>query len=86
MKNKKILDKLFTIYKKHVLTRKPSENSQLCMLWHGAPDVLETTEQLNDINDAFGIYIEENDAVEMFDMNLLEASDYLKKVFNINIP
>ena len=82
MKNK-ILDKLFKIYKKHIPNSKPNENSQFCMLWEGAPDILETTEQLNDINDAFDIYVEEDDAVIMFDMSLLETSKYLKNNLNV---
>jgi len=76
------LDKLFKIYKKYIPNSKPNENSQLCMLWDGAPDVLETTEQLNDINDAFDTYIEEDDAVKIFDMSLLETSKYLKNKLN----
>ena len=81
---KEIFEKLCNIYKKYVKRGKPNKDSQLWRIWpiFDPPDVLETTQQHIDIENTFDITIEEEDAVEMFDMNLKEASLFIESLLN----
>ncbi len=81
-----IFNKLCTIYKKYTYIKTPSEDSQICMLWDktNSPDILEITEQHQEIEESFDLEIDEDSAVEMFDMNLREASEFLEKLINSN--
>ena len=76
------LNKLLLLFKKYSPKDKPSANSQMCLLWpiKNPPDVLEGTKQLEAIESEFEIEIAEDEAVEMYDMNLLEASEYIQKL------
>ncbi len=58
----------------------PNEDSQMCLFWSikNPPDVLEGTKQIEEIEEEFDINIYEGEAVEMYDMNLREASDYIQ--------
>ncbi len=80
--NGEALNKLFLLYKKYVPNGKPDANSQMCLLWStkNPPDILENTKQLEVIEKEFKIGINEVEAVEMYDMNLLEASKYIQKL------
>lgn len=75
-----IFKKLCDIYKKYIKQGKPNKDSQLCQIWPAfdPPDILETTQQLIDLEDSFNIIIEEKDAVEIFDMTLKEASIFIE--------
>lgn len=55
-------------------------NSQMCLFWStdDPPDVLQCTEALEAILDEFDIDLSEDEAVELYDMELQEASDYLQ--------
>jgi hypothetical protein len=79
-----IFNKLCTIYKKYTSNKTPFEESQICMLWdvNDPPDILEISEQHQEIEESFGIEIDEDSAVEMYDMNLREASEFLEKLIN----
>jgi len=73
----KTYKKLCEIYQKH--RRKFKENSdskQMCCMWstNDPPDEIEGTEPFNDIESAFNICIGEEDALELYDMKLDEAS------------
>jgi hypothetical protein len=46
------------------------------------PDVLTETEQLSDIERAFAIDLDEDEAVELYDMTLNEAVEFIKKRVN----
>ncbi len=85
--NDEIFKKLCTIYTKYTSNKSPSEESQICMLWdiNYPPDVLEITEQHQEIEESFNLDIDEDSAVEMFDMNLREASEFLKKLIDSNV-
>ena len=79
----KTYEKLCEIYKKH--RRKFKENSdskQMCCMWstNDPPDEIEGTEPFNDIENAFNICIGEEDALELYDMKLDEAS---KRIIDI---
>lgn len=75
---KKIYETLYKIYNKH--RSNYSENSydseQMCLMWSTAdpPDVIEDTEPFEDIDKAFNICITDDDALDIYDMNLAEAS------------
>lgn len=65
------------IYQKH--RRKYRENSdseQMCCMWstNNPPDIIEGTKPLENIEDAFGIIIDEDEALELYDMTLQEAA------------
>ena len=57
-----------------------SPNSQMCLFWStdDPPDVLECTESLESILDEFDIDLSEDEAVDLYDMELQEASNYLQ--------
>jgi hypothetical protein len=80
--NDKALKKLLLLYEKYVPNSKPDASSQICLLWStkNPPDVLENTNQLEAIEEEFKIVINEVEAVEMYDMNLLEASRYIQQL------
>lgn len=71
-----VLNKLFLLFERYSPESKPSADSQMCLLWSvkNPPDVLEGTKQLEAIEAEFEIIITEDAAVEMYDMNLQEAS------------
>ena len=43
------------------------------------PDVLTETEQISDIKKAFAIQLDEDEAIELYDMTLNEAVAFIKK-------
>ena len=53
----------------------------MCTIWStdDPPDILEGTEQLEEIYKIINMYIEEDFAVELYDMNLKEAATSLYK-------
>ena len=71
-------DILHEIYQKH--RRKYPENAndylRMCLMWstNDPPDFIEDTPPFNDIADAFGISINVDDAMELYDMYLDEAT------------
>ena len=75
---KKTYETLCRIYDKH--RRKYRENScdtqQMCLMWstNNPPDVIERTEPFCDIEKAFGICIDDDNAIELYDMTLEEAA------------
>ncbi len=83
--NGEVQNKLFLLYKKYVPNSNPDVNSPMCLLWStkNPPDILENTEQLEAIEEKFEIGINEIEAVEMYDMDLLEASKYIQKLVEI---
>lgn len=81
-----IYKKLSEIYKKYHPQDIPSRESQLGVLWDitDPPENLELTEPLRDIETRFDIEIFEDEAVELFDMNLGEASTFIEKMMRAN--
>ena len=75
---KKTFDILYKIYNKH--RKQYPENSfdskQICLMWstNEPPDQIEYTEPFEDIEEAFDIYISEEDSLDLYDMTLKEAS------------
>ena len=75
--DKALYDVLYGIYQTH--RGKYPENScdsrQMCLMWstNDPPDIIEDTPPFDDIADAFGITIDWEDALELYDMYLDEA-------------
>ena len=81
MKND-VLNKLLLLFERYSPKSKPSADSQMCLLWSikNPPDILEGTKQFEAIEAEFEITIAEDEAVEMYDMNLQEASEYIQEL------
>ena len=78
-----ILDVLHAIYSKHRRTHRENPDSmQMCCMWstEDPPDIVERTEPICDIEDAFGIEISDDEALEFYDMNLEQAA---QKIFEM---
>ena len=77
---------LYAIYSKH--RRGYRENSydskQMCCMWstNDPPDVIEGTEPFCDIEDAFGIEISDDEALELYDMTLDQAARKIIEIRN----
>ncbi|MCP4486361.1 MAG: hypothetical protein GY820_03440, partial [Gammaproteobacteria bacterium] len=58
------------------------DSEQMCLMWSidDPPDVLEDTEPLQDIEDAFDIYITDDDAYALYDMTLSEAANRILEI------
>ncbi len=74
---------LEAIYNKH--RKKYKENSdskQMCCMWstEDPPDIIEGTEPLNDIEQAFDVHINDDDALELYDMTLTEAIKRIREM------
>lgn len=72
-----VYDTLQRIYQKH--RRKHRENSdskQMCCMWStdDPPDSIEGTAPFDDIEEAFGIAVDDDAAMDIYDMNLGEAA------------
>jgi len=80
--NEDNLRRLFRLLKKHSKGENIhlNKDSQMCCFWSidNPPDVLEATDQLEEIQAEFDINVSEDEAVEMYDMTLQEASDYIQ--------
>ncbi len=72
-----IYETLYRIYQKHRRKyRKNPDSRQMCCMWstHSPPDIIEGTPPFNDVEDAFGITIDEDAALMLYDMLLDEAA------------
>ena len=74
---------LHEIYQKH--RRNYSDNGdskQICCMWstNDPPDIIEGTKPFEDIEAAFDIVIDEDDAMDLYDMFLKDAT---KKIIEI---
>ena len=73
---------LYNIYKKYKLRyNRTFKSGQICLMWstRRLPDVLTETEQISDIEKAFGIHLAEDEAIELYDMTLREAVTFIEK-------
>lgn len=80
---KEIYNILYQIYKKYQNKYKGNPDSeQLCCMWstHNPPDIIDNTKPIYDIEKAFGITIDSDFALELYDMDVDEAA---KKISNI---
>jgi len=68
---------LHSIYAKHRRRHKENPDSkQMCCMWstEDPPDIVEGAQQIRDIEAAFDICIGDDEALELYDMNLDEAA------------
>jgi hypothetical protein len=75
--SRSVYETLHRIYQKH--RRKHRENGdskQMCCMWstNDPPDIIEGTAPFDDIEDAFGITVDDDAAMELYDMDLDEAA------------
>jgi hypothetical protein len=69
-------NKLEEIYNKHRFQYKENgDTKQMCCMWstNDPPDIVEGTQPFQDIEKAFSIKIESDDAFEMYEMTLRET-------------
>ncbi len=79
MKNDVVMvyETLHRIYQKHRRQyRENWDSKQMCCMWstHEPPDIIEGTPPFEDIEDAFGIAVDEDAAMALYDMDLDEAA------------
>ena len=57
--------------------KNPPKSKDLACMWSilDPPDIIEDTPPFNDIESAFNISIDDDDCLELYDMNLDEATD-----------
>ncbi len=68
---------LRAIYDRHRRRHRENPDSkQMCCMWStdAPPDIIEGTPPFDDIEEAFGIAIDDNAALELYDMDLDEAA------------
>jgi len=74
---------LKAIYNKHRRNHPENPDSkQLCCMWstNDPPDVIEGTELFYDIESAFGVHLNNDEALELYDMTLKQALKYINKL------
>ena len=72
-----IYDKLSEIYKKHKYKyRYNPDSKQMCCMWSttNPPETIVDTEPIYDLEDAFDISLNDDDCMELYDMELKDAS------------
>lgn len=78
---KNTLSKLTEIYREFSKSRRVDLNSQMCNLWEDPTvEILVGSNELNALEDEFGIEIDEETALDLYDMNLQEAADLINKI------
>jgi len=74
---KAVYETLHRIYQKHRRNyRENGDSKQMCCIWStdDPPDIIEGTPPSDDIEDAFGITVDDDAALELYDMHLDEAA------------
>ena len=72
-----IRDALHAIYsKRRRMHRENPDSKQMCCMWStdDPPDIIEGTDPICDIEDAFNIQISDDEALELYDMHLDQAA------------
>jgi len=85
MKHQSIYKKLHEIYERHRRNyRENGDSKQMCCMWstNDPPEVIEGTDPFDDIETAFNITIDEDRALELYDMTLEEATKRIKDILN----
>jgi hypothetical protein len=80
MNQEKILEEIYNKYRRN--HKENPDSKQMCCMWstNNPPDVIEGTEPLCDIEKAFGIQINDDEALKLYDMTLNEALSYIIKL------
>lgn len=70
-----ILSRLVKIYREFSVTRRVDPDSQMCNLWADPTvEILVGSDELNSLQDEFGIKIDEDTAVDLYNLTLKEAA------------
>ncbi len=80
---KETYTKLHKIYKKYQKKYKCNPDShQMCCMWstEDPPDTIEDTEQIYEIEKAFEINLDEDEALVLYDMELDEAAQRIIEI------
>ena len=80
-----IYDALHAIYYKHHRAHRENPDSkQMCCMWstNDPPDIIEGTEPICDIENTFGIEINDDEALELYDMYLDQAARKILEIRN----
>ncbi|MFK7978595.1 MAG: hypothetical protein AB8G86_01320 [Saprospiraceae bacterium] len=82
MTKSEIIQVLIKIHKKYSGERRSNEDSQMCTLWSTSnpPDILEHTPPFDELAETFNFYFSEEEAVEFYDMEIIDAATY---IFNL---
>jgi len=78
-----IRDALQRIYEKHRKKYKENPDSQqMCCMWSTSnpPDEIENTAPFDDIEETFGILMDDNDCMDIYDMDIENASERIAKL------
>ena len=69
-----ILHEIYQKYRRHY--RENGDSKQMCCMWStdDPPDQIVETEPFYDIEAAFNIVIDEDDAMDLYDMYLMDAA------------
>jgi hypothetical protein len=84
--NKIAYQTLHAIYDKYRRKYRGNPDSkQMCCMWstNSPPDTIVDTRPIYDIEDAFDIEIDENKAMELYDMTLNEAARKIMEIKSI---
>jgi len=80
-----VRDTLHAIYSKHRRAHRENPDSkQMCRMWstNDPPDVIEGSEPICDIEDAFDIEVSDDEALELYDMFLDKAARKILEIQN----
>ena len=74
-----IYNRLHKIYAKQLRRYKNPDSKQICCMWstRNPPDEVCCSKQMNDICSEFDIDISENEAIELYNMILSEANEFI---------
>lgn len=78
-----IYDQLQAIYSRHRLKHRENPDSkQMCCMWSTdyPPDIIEGTDPICDIEDAFDNEISDGEALEIYDMDLDQAAQKILEI------
>jgi len=77
-----IYERLHKLYKKHLRRFKNPDSKQICCMWstRNPPDEIYDCSQMDDIQDEFNVRVTEDDALELYDMTLDEATKFIAKL------
>ena len=81
---KHIESMLNIIYLKYVRRYRHKDTKQMCCMWSLSrpPIVVHESDQLCDIEDAFSITFTEDESLSIYDMDYVEAVNFLQKKIN----
>lgn len=76
---------LHAVYSKHRrMHRENPDSKQMCCMWSTSdpPDNIEGTEPIRDIESTFGIQIGDDEALNLYDMDLAQATQTILEIRN----